>query len=67
LTDAHRPLTDRGLADPDRFEQQLPGFQTLFRAGPATKQFSAATKPFPASAQTSGNSGWLSTWQQNGG
>jgi hypothetical protein len=30
----------------------------------ATKQFSYATKPFPASAQTSGNTGWLSIRQR---
>jgi hypothetical protein len=33
----------------------------------ATKQFSTATKPFSALAQNSGNGGWLSRGQQNGG
>jgi hypothetical protein len=32
----------------------------LFRPAGATKQFCRAMKPFPALAQTSGNSPWLS-------
>jgi hypothetical protein len=32
----------------------------LFRPAGATKQFSCAMKPFPALAQTPGNSPWLS-------
>lgn len=35
-----------------------------FVATMPTKQFSGATKPFPASAQISGNSRWLSTCQR---
>jgi hypothetical protein len=39
-------------------------FYRLFRRIPAMKQFSGATKPFSAFAQTSGNGGWLSVWQR---
>jgi hypothetical protein len=39
----------------------------LFRRGLTAKQFFCLTKPFPALAQTSGNSGWLSSQQRNGG
>jgi hypothetical protein len=39
----------------------------LFHPTPATKQFCPVTKPFPASAQTSGNGAWLSISQRNGG
>jgi len=42
-------------------------FLRLFRRGQATKQFSCLTKPFTAFAQTSGNSGWLSSRQRDGG
>jgi hypothetical protein len=42
-------------------------FSPLFRRGRSTKQFCSATKPFCDLAQISGNSGWLSDCQQNGG
>jgi hypothetical protein len=42
-------------------------FSPLFRRGRSTKQFCSATKPFCDLAQISGNSGWLSDRQQNGG
>ena len=42
-------------------------FRELFRRARATKQISRGMKPFCALAQTSGNSPWLTTLDENGG
>jgi hypothetical protein len=42
-------------------------FRELFRRARATKQISRGMKPFCALAQTSGNSPWLTTVNENGG
>ena len=67
-----RPICrTRGLRQA-RFDQQhstgiIEIFRELFRRTGATKQFSRGMKPFCALAQTSGNSPWLTTVDENGG
>ena len=67
-----RPICrTRGLRQA-RFDQQhstgiIDIFRELFRRARATKQISRGMKPFCALAQTSGNSPWLTTVNENGG
>jgi hypothetical protein len=49
-----------GIARVAHFIEIIDFFGSLFRPAWATKQLPGATKPFPALAQTSGNSRWLS-------
>ena len=67
-----RPICrTRGLQQA-RFDQRhstgiIEIFKELFRRAGATKQISRGMKPFCALAQTSGNSPWLTTVDENGG
>jgi hypothetical protein len=67
-----RPIRRARRSWPARFDQQhstgiIDVFRELFRRAGATKQFPRGMKPFCALAQTSGNSPWLTTADENGG
>jgi hypothetical protein len=67
-----RPICRTRRFQQVRFDQRhstgiIELFGDLFRRARATKQISRAMKPFAALAQTSGNSPWLTTVNENGG
>ena len=68
----NRPICRTRGFQQARFDRQhstgiIEIFRELFRRARATKQISRGMKPFCALAQTSGNSPWLTTVDENGG